>query len=177
MRLFIAINFPEAIKSAMAKIRNSLRDAALRGNFTFDENLHLTLVFLGECDVIQANTVKAVMAETQFPEFSLMLDKAGYFKRDNGNTWWIGLKENKSLSGLQADLTRHLQQKGFMLENRKYVPHVTIGREVKLRSGFVQPEVSQIGFNVTSIELMKSERINGKLTYTPVYSKSRESKK
>jgi len=171
MRLFIAINFPEAIKSAMAKVRDSIKDAALRGNFTFDENLHLTLVFLGECDERQANTVKSVMSETMFPEFTLMLDKAGYFKRDNGNTWWIGLKENKSLSGLQADLTRRLQQKGFIMENRKFIPHVTVGREVKLRSGFVQPEVSQVDFNVTSIELMKSERINGKLTYTPVYSK------
>jgi 2'-5' RNA ligase len=168
MRLFIAINFPEEIKSAIATIRNGLKQSALRGNFTFDENLHLTLVFLGECDNRQTETIKSVLNETLFPAFTLTLDKAGYFKRDSGHTWWVGLKENKTLSELQADLTRRLQQKGFELESRNYVPHVTIGREVKLRPGFVQPEIQQVGFNVTSIELMKSERINGKLTYTKI---------
>ena len=169
MRLFIAINFPDEIKAAIVKIRNSLKETAFRGNFTLDENLHLTLVFLGECDVRQTDAIKSVMDEIMFPEFTLTLDKVGYFKRDNGNTWWIGLKENKSLSDLQADLIKRLKQKGFVLENRKYTPHVTIGREVKT-GVFIKPEVPQASFNVTSIELMKSERVNGKLTYTQVYS-------
>ena len=170
MRLFIAINFPSEVKAAITEIRNHLKESALRGNFTFDENLHLTLVFLGECDVRQAGEAKAVMNDILFSKFTLMLDKVGYFKRDGGDTWWIGLKENKSLSHLQADLTERLRQKGFVLENRKYTPHVTIGREVIMPAGFVKPEVPQDCFMVTSIELMKSERINGKLVYTPVYS-------
>ena len=171
MRLFIAINFPDEINASIAKVRNSIKESALRGNFSLDENIHLTLVFLGECDVRQLNTIKEVMDGTPFAALTLMPDKVGYFKRDGGNTWWIGLKENQSLSDLQAELTRCLQQKGFLLENRKYVPHVTVGREVKMRAGFVHPEVPQISFNITSIELMKSERINGKLTYTSVYAK------
>ena len=171
MRLFIAINFPDEIKKTVAEIRDHLKKSALRGNFSFDENMHLTLVFLGECDIQQKEAVKAVMNDIMFSEFTLMLDKVGYFKRDVGNTCWIGLKENKSLSDLQADLTERLTQKGFVLENRKYTPHVTIGREVKMPAGFVKPEISQDRFDVTSIELLRSERINGKLVYTPVYTK------
>ena len=171
MRLFIAINFPDEVKATIAELRDNLRAEALRGNFTFDENLHLTLVFLGECSVQQTEAIKAVMDEITFSEFMLMLDKVGYFKRDDGNTWWIGLKENKSLSNLQADLTERLMQKGFTLENRKYTPHVTIGRAVKMPTGFVKPKIPQNKFDVTSIELMKSERINGKLVYTQLYSK------
>ena len=171
MRLFVAINFPDEVKAAVAAIRDGLKDTALRGNFTLDENLHLTLVFLGECDVRQTKEVKSVLDDTSFSAFTLMLETVGCFKRDGGNTWWIGLKDSKPLSVLQADLSECLNQKGFVLENRKYTPHVTIGREVKMPAGFVQPEVRQIGFNVTNIELMKSERINGKLVYTPVYAK------
>jgi len=155
---------------SITKVRDRIKDASLRGNFSLDENIHLTLVFLGECDVQQLDIIKEVMEDTHFAELTLIPDKVGYFKRDSGNTWWIGLKENQLLSDLQADLTRRLQQKGFMLENRKYVPHITIGREVKMRTGFVYPEVSKVSFNITSIELMKSERINGKLTYTSVHS-------
>ena len=172
MRLFIAINFPDEIKEAIAEIRDQLKDAALRGNFTFDENLHLTLVFLGECDVRQTQVIKAVLDDTLFAQFSLELEKAGYFKRDSGHLWWIGLKENEALSALQIDLSERLRQKGFVLENRKYTPHVTIGREVKMPAGFVHPKISQDRFIVTSIELMKSEHIRGQLVYTPVYSKS-----
>jgi 2'-5' RNA ligase len=171
MRLFIAINFPGEIKAAIAQIRDHVRKSALSGNFTLTENLHLTLVFLGECDVRQLEAVKSIMGETTFPQFTLKLDQVGCFKRDRGKTtWWIGLKENRALLDLQADLSGRLKQKGFILESRPYVPHVTIGREVKMRAGFVQPEVPQAGLNVTSIELMESERINGRLVYTQVYS-------
>jgi 2'-5' RNA ligase len=170
MRLFVAINFPGEIKEAVAEIRDGLKESSLRGKFTLDENLHLTLAFLGECDVRQTKDVKSVLDETLFSPFTLMLDRVGYFKRDSGNTWWIGLKENNSLSCLQADLTERLIQKGFILENRKYTPHVTIGREVKMPAGFVKPEVHPVGFNITNIELMKSERLDGKLVYMPVYS-------
>jgi len=170
MRLFIAINFPGEIKAAIAKIRDSLKGAAFRGNFSANENLHLTLAFLGECDSRQTEAIKSVMDAITFPELTLMLDKAGYFKRDGGDTWWIGLKENKPLSDLQTDLSGRLRQKGFVLDDRKFRPHVTVGREVKMRSGFVRPEVPQVGFSITSMELMKSERINGKLIYAPVYS-------
>ena len=171
MRLFIAVNFPAEIKAAIAKIRDSIKEAAFRGNFTLTENLHLTLVFLGECDPQQTEAVKSVLDETKFSEFSFSLDKVGYFKRDGGDTWWIGLKENKSISALQSDLSERLRQKGFILESRRYYPHVTIGREVKVPAGFIQPKFQPVSFDVTGIELMKSERINGKLTYTSIYTK------
>ena len=176
MRLFIAINFPREIKTIIAKVRDNLKNDALRGNFTFDENLHLTLVFLGECDARQADAVKTVMESAVFPEFTLVLDKVGYFRRNGGDTWWIGFKENRSLADLQASLSARLIQNGFILENRRYVPHVTIGREVKMREVYVQPEVPHTGFNVTRVDLMKSERINSKLTYTPIYSGERMSR-
>jgi len=172
MRLFIAINFPAEIKTIIAQCRDRLKEAAWQGNFSLDENLHLTLVFLGECDVRQTNTVKAVMNDTRFESLTLTLDKVGRFKRHGSDTWWIGLKENKPLSDLQADLTKCLIQKGFMLEDRPYSPHVTIGREIKIRQGFEAPDIPQDSFTIASIELMKSERINDKLTYTAVYSKS-----
>jgi 2'-5' RNA ligase len=170
MRLFIAINFTDEVKAAIAEIRDTIKEAAFGGNFSFDENLHLTLVFLGECDIHQTETVKAIMDKTDFSEFSLAIDKVGYFKRDDGNTWWVGFKENKPLSDFQADLSGRLRQKGFQLENRKYTPHVTFGRQVKMRAGFIQPKIRQVCFSVTGIDLMKSERMNGKLVYTPIHS-------
>ena len=170
MRLFIAINFPAEFKTEIVKARNDLKKAALRGSFTLDENLHLTLVFLGECDFKQTEAIKGVMKDAIFSKFTLTLDKSGYFNRDGGNIWWVSLKDSAPLSNLQMRLSEKLRQRGFLLENRKYTPHITIGRQVKMPAGFVHPEVRNDTFDVTTIELMKSEQINGKLTYTPVFS-------
>jgi len=173
MRLFIAINFPAEIKAAIAEVRDTLKESAFRGNFTFDENLHLTLVFLGECDDRQTDTIKSVMNDIHFQLLTLMFDKVGCFKRDDGDTWWIGLKENKLLSDLQGNLSACLKQMGFVLESRKFVPHVTIGREVKLHDNSVPFKVPQLCFDITSIELMKSERVNGRLMYTQIYKSNK----
>ena len=167
--MFIAIHFPAEIKEAIAEVCNTLKESAFRGNFTLDENLHLTLVFLGECDDRQTEAVKSVMNEIHFQPFTLMLDKVGCFKRDGGDTWWIGLKENKLLADLQINLSARLKQKGFILENRKFVPHITIGREVRLHDNYRPFKVPQLCFDITSIELMKSERKNGKLSYNQIF--------
>ena len=169
MRLFIAINFPNEIKSTIAKISADLKQFAMRGNFSFDENLHLTLVFLGECNFQQMETIKSVMNKTIFSNFMLTFDKVGYFKRDGSAVWWISLIESEPLYNLQADLTNSLSQKGFVLENRQYTPHITFGRQVIMPAKFVRPEIEEVSFKVTSIELMKSERINGKLTYISTF--------
>ena len=172
MRLFIAINFPAEIKSAISEVCSNLKKMSLSGNFTLIENLHLTLLFLDECNHQQTESIKLILNETIFQEFTLTLDKAGYFKRNDGDTWWIGLKESQPLSALQADLSMCLKQQGFVMENRKFTPHITIGRKIRVRSSVVQPLIPDVGFNVASIELMKSEHIKGKLTYTPIYSRN-----
>ena len=48
MRTFIAIRFDEAIKEKITEVQDKLRDAAEKGHFTDRDNLHLTLIFLGE---------------------------------------------------------------------------------------------------------------------------------
>ena len=129
MRLFIAINFPDEIKAAIAQVRDGIKKAALRGNFTLDANLHLTLVFLGECDSRQVLSIKSVLEEIRLTSFPLMLEKAGYFKRDGGNTWWIGLKENKPLSGLQSDLLSGMGVEAVMQRYLKDFRQVEISRQ------------------------------------------------
>lgn len=50
MRLFIAINFEEKVKLKLNEAQNYLKKYAAYGNFSSSENLHLTLVFLGETE-------------------------------------------------------------------------------------------------------------------------------
>ena len=169
MRLFIAINFNDETRAQLLALCDVLRSRSGHGRFSAAENLHLTLVFLGECDAKQAAAAKAVMDATAFEPFLVTVERAGRFKRNGGDIWWAGLKQSKALMDLQEKLTDDLTTAGFTLEKRKYSPHITIGREVATDAApwLIEP----FGETVASIELMKSERINGKLTYMAIYKK------
>jgi len=44
MRLFIAVNFGEAVRARLLALRDELRESSSRGNFSAPENLHLILL-------------------------------------------------------------------------------------------------------------------------------------
>jgi 2'-5' RNA ligase len=71
MRLFIAINFNTDTRMQLLALRDELRIRSRRGSFTVPENLHLTLVFLGECDEAQTSSVKKVMSTINFEPFPI----------------------------------------------------------------------------------------------------------
>ena len=168
MRLFIAINFNDATRAGLIALRDELQKKAAGGRFSAPENIHLTLVFLGECDARQTMGAKAAMDAVIFEPFTVTIDRVGRFKRDGGAIWWAGVRENKQLLNLYDSLTDKLTAAGFELEKRKYSPHVTLAREVVTNE---QPrEIEPFSQAVSTIELMKSEHIRGKLTYTAIHS-------
>ncbi len=166
MRLFIAINFNADTKSRLLALCDEIRAHSLRGNFSLPENLHLTLAFLGECD---AKQTAAAMDAVRFEPFSLTIERVGRFKRDGGDIYWAGAREDKPLLDLQRDLTDQLIAAGFDLDKRRYSPHITLGREVVAE--WNPHRIEMFGESVSSIDLMKSARIQGKLTYTAIHSR------
>jgi 2'-5' RNA ligase len=168
-RIFIAINFNSDTRSRLVALRDDIRRNSKRGAFSQPDNIHLTLIFIGDCDTAQTSLIKATMDKVRFQPFTITVDNIGRFKRGSGSLWWAGVQENKGLSDMQSDLTNRLISIGFSLDERKYSPHITLGREVVCSEGprYVEPFSETIG----SIELMRSERIDGKLTYTVIHKK------
>lgn len=169
MRLFIAIRFSQETGSKLTGLRDEVRLHSQRGRFTTAENLHLTLVFLGECDERQTAAVRSVLDEVRFDPFPIIIDRVGRFQRNRRDIWWAGVGENEALQALQLDLTERLLRAGFSLEQRTYRPHITLGRDIltNFPPWTIQPLVDR----VHTVELMKSEQVEGTLTYTPIYSK------
>jgi 2'-5' RNA ligase len=166
MRLFIAINFTDATKGGLLAVRDELRSKSEHGNFSLPENLHLTLAFLGECDQKQFTAAKSAMDAVSFEPLDVTIERIGNFR---GDLWWAGCKTTPQLSSVHRTLSDKLQAAGFTLENRKYSPHITLGREVVTDA--TPWRIEPFGETVKRIDLMKSERIGGKLTYTAIYSK------
>lgn len=169
MRLFIAINFNSDTRNRVLALRDALRSRSERGNFSVPENLHLTLAFLGECDDKQITAAKAAMDTIRFEPFRIDIERVGRFKRAGGDIWWAGVHESKALLDLQRKLADRLIAEGFALEKRKYSPHITLGREVVTNAS--PWEIAPFGEIAGKFDLMKSERIRGKLTYMAIYEK------
>ncbi len=175
MRLFIAINFNQQTKNNINEIIERLEKYAIQGRFVKKEHMHLTLEFLGEVSLTKVASVISAMELINSTPFILTLSDLGYFKRIDGNVYWLGISENRGLMDTQGELHNSLLRKGFLLQQREYRPHITIGRRVKLSNSFDSEElrdtISKIEIQVNSIDLMKSERINGKLIHECIYSK------
>ena len=170
MRLFIAINFNDATASSLIALRDALQSRAAYGRFSALENLHLTLVFLGESDMKQTAAAKTAMDAIKFEPFTITIDRIGRFRRSGGDVWWAGVRENKALSNLHGDLTDKLIAVGFELEKRRYSPHITLGREIVTNEP--PREIEPFTGAVSAFELMKSAHIRGKLTYTTIHKRT-----
>ena len=104
--------------------------------------------------------IENIIDEIDFKPFTMDLSQLGYFKRRDGNIYWLGIEDNHTLFEIQGKIHENLINKGFELENRPYKPHITIGRKVKMKEKFnpmdLTEEIRDIRINVDSIDLMKS---------------------
>ncbi len=176
MRLFTAIRFDEAVKNRLCGIIDALKDAALGGSFTRRQNLHLTLCFLGEIDAGRVHSVKQAVDQINENPFTLELNGVGRFARDNGEIFWVGVNRCLPLLSVYNQLSERLSQAGFSVETRQYRPHLTLARELHLPADFDREGLARqsgvIRVPVTGIDLMKSERVDGVLTYTRIHTKT-----
>lgn len=176
MRLFIAINFPDEIKDSLLSTISRLKQNCTGGNFTRYDNLHLTIAFLGEIPPAKIGKIKTCMDSVSFSPFELTLSGIGRFKRTGGDIYWYGIDRCASLNKIHEQLCGNLRSSDFEIEDRKFSPHLTLGRQVipadKFDINAFSKSAPILSTNVASFSLMKSERINGKLTYTELYRKN-----
>lgn len=175
MRAFIAVEFSEEIKVYLSTIQSFIQQKSAKGNFTPQDNFHLTLRFIGEVQPNQIEQLQQAMytaVENKEP-FMLTLQGLGSFPRQNKSIVWIGLQKSENLIRLHNDQEEGLYQIGYAKEERGLTPHITLGREVLLHREFrsIQKEIQILPKEiwVDHITLMESTRKNGVLTYVPIY--------
>ena len=131
MRLFTAIDIPEAWRAEANRVRQQLAprfDAELR--FVAREQLHVTARFLGEVDAdVVPNLVRAIEAVPRF-EIELELAPAGTFGRASRPTVvWLGVSiaEVDSVD-LLGDIDGALAAAGLTSPETSWRPHLTLAR-------------------------------------------------
>jgi len=174
IRLFIAINCNDETKKLLLSVQDKIRAQSLKGKFSRPENLHLTIVFLGETPEERVPAICSVIREAMQPPvapFTLAFSQTGCFKHSNKELWWIGAGSDPSLGtlkNLRQRITDGLSAKGVAFDDRPFNPHITLGREIKHNAPIVIGQ-QEITFAVNRISLMKSERSGGVLVYTETF--------
>lgn len=132
MRLFVALEVPEPPRREVRRRVDAVRDRLPRGRWVDLENVHLTLLFLGETAEGDVPALAAGLREAfaRCPPLDLRLSSGGTFPPGRpARVAWVGVEAPEELTTLQADITQAaVQALGFEPEERAYHPHVTLAR-------------------------------------------------
>ena len=176
MRVFIAIEFSKEIKDYMYRVQQDLRASMEKGNFSNVENFHITLRFIGEQSQDKVLSLKQAIKKTAASgvSFKLQTDTIGFFPKGNKKILWMGITSEKALlEKLFLSLEGELEKIGIKKEEKAFSPHITLVRDAILKEDFIilkqNTRLENREICVENISLMESARINGKLTYIPLY--------
>ena len=123
-RLFVAIRPPEDVRDLLIDAMDD--SPALR--WVGDEQLHLTLRFIGEVERPVANDIAAALDRVRSSNFQIRISGAGKFENRSGGALWAGVEPKTPVVGLAAKVERALQQVGLEPEHRAFSPHITLAR-------------------------------------------------
>lgn len=162
MRLFVAIRLSDAMKDSLIELQNALYDRGVRGSFTPEENLHLTLAFIGEYP--DSEPVLDALAALRFRPFELSLEGMGRF----GDLWWAGMRESPALDAVARRVRRALAEGGVPFDKKRFSPHITLIRRASGDMPGLSPAPASM--TVRAISLMRSDRGKNGMIYTELAS-------
>ncbi len=134
MRLFLAIDLDDAARAEMSAEQTRLARTLGRSSLKFvkPDQLHVTLVFLGE---IPEDRVTAVCGALEtpplgHPAFDAVFDRIGLFPPHGApRVLWIGAGEGAAeMIALQHQLAARMAALGIDTDRRAFQPHLTLGR-------------------------------------------------
>ena len=175
VRVFFAIWPDAAAQRRLAELAERL-ETVCDGRKVRAENIHLTLVFLGEVSVDRLDALCQAANEIQgagVRAFDFAVEEIRYWKHNR--IAYAGVaKVSQELLDLVSALQSALSAAGFSFDRQAYVPHITLVRKAKcpapsveLRTGL--SELAQpVVWPVREWVLVKSGQANGRSGYTPI---------
>src|SRR4051812_4762930 len=137
-RLFVAVRPPEPIRDLLIDAMDDSADFRWQD----DEQLHLTLRFVGEVDRPIAEDLAAAVGAIRSPGFEVRIHGTGRFEQRNSGALWAGVEPKAPLAALAAKVERACVAVGLEPERRAFHPHITLarwkGRRTREIGGFLE---------------------------------------
>lgn len=169
-RLFVALRPPQPIRALLRAAMHGISAARWQD----DDQLHLTLRFIGEVDRHRAEDIAAALGALHAPAISARIAGVGLFDRgDTPHTVWAGVEPLAPLAALKRKVDQSLARVGVESETRAFVPHITLAR-LNRSAGPVAPfltlhsDLASASFAFDHVILYESEMGHGGSRYHPV---------
>ena len=133
-RLFVAIRPPAHVRDLLIDAMDDSSDFQWQD----DEQLHLTLRFVGEVERPTANDLADALSRINSPPFDLRIAGVGRFEQRNSGALWAAVEPRSPVAALAAKVERVCQSVGLEPERRAFHPHITLARWKGRRSREVQ---------------------------------------
>lgn len=146
MRLFVAVDINDALRSRIEKLQGELKRRLKNSagiKWVSPELIHLTLKFLGDVEDENAELITDSLEQVciGFKNFELEFSTVGSFGRPP-KVIWLGMeKQNSELQKLVGDIENAFEELGFEKEQREFSPHLTLAR---IKEGFNDRTLPQI---------------------------------
>lgn len=124
MRLFVAIELPEAVQDRLAQVQGDLGV----GRHVPVENLHVTLAFLDDQDTPTATALHQSLTGIQLPGFDLRISGVDVFDRQTPKLLFAGVEKTAPLVALRDKVRAAAQAVDIDLRRERFRPHVTLAR-------------------------------------------------
>lgn len=175
VRVFFAIWPDAAAQSRLAELAKRL-EAVCDGRKVRAENIHLTLVFLGEVSVGRLDALCLAANEVQgagVRAFDFAVEAIRYWKH-NRIAYAGTARASQELLDLVSALQSALSAAGFSFDRQTYIPHITLVRKARCPASSTElstdlPELAQpVVWPVREWVLVKSEQTSGRSVYIPI---------
>jgi 2'-5' RNA ligase len=133
VRTFVAVEIPPEVRSRACQLIDLLKhESEANVRWVTPDQLHWTLKFLGDVDLLEIPDIcrRLSQAVAQLPPFDIEAYGAGAFPNGlNPRTVWIGMRGGlEPMIQLHATVENVLADFGFRQEQRRFRPHITLGR-------------------------------------------------
>ncbi len=169
IRLFVAIELPGELRRRMEMIQAGIE----RARWVPEENIHLTLRFIGEVADDVAGDGAEALGTVRAAPFALTVDGAGHFESGKRvRALWLGVERSEALMALRGRIESALVRAGLEPERRKFKPHITIARITDGSPGLARHWLAAnamfraVPFTVESFTLFSSQLGRDKAIHT-----------
>lgn len=124
-RLFVGLRPPAPVRAQLLALMGGIAGA----RWQKDEQLHITLRFIGEVERPVAEDVALILSQAHAAPIEAAIDGVGQFdSRGRPNAVWAGVRPHGALAELHKKIDQALVRCGLEPERRAYLPHITLAR-------------------------------------------------
>jgi 2'-5' RNA ligase len=131
-RLFLALDLERHVITRLQKLNRVLGEICAGARWVKPEAIHLTIKFFGvlplsDVQAIDAGVVRVLKRYTTFS--GEVCGVGGFPSLERPRILWAGVRDDSGIiTRFGEDIISELAVQGFGVENRRFVPHVTLAR-------------------------------------------------